>query len=262
MQIPRFWAPARDVVEAPDGSRKELTAWGWSDASREAASRLARERLERLAARVRAGSDLPRYPYASRPLREQVLESIDGGAEAVLTRNAYGAIVLNAARTLFIDVDLPTPGFADRMRQLWGQPSTSEAAALGRVKATLDGGGGSYRLYRTAGGFRILGTDSRIEPGSPESERLCRAQKSFRARLTPKPWRCGLAAPPGEYPFEREEDQAAFARWLDEYARASESFATCRFVEAIGWGRVHADNAAIVALHDARSRAASGLPLA
>jgi len=37
--------------------------------------------------------------------------------------------------------------------------------------------------------FDTLGAD-------PPYRRLCRTQKCFLARLTPKPWRCGVAKPP------------------------------------------------------------------
>ncbi|MEP6918402.1 MAG: hypothetical protein ABJC89_22345 [Acidobacteriota bacterium] len=44
--------------------------------------------------------------------------------------------------------------------------------------------------------------------------------------------------------------------------RAAESRATCQFVETIGAGWVHPEIAAIIRLHDDRTKATSGLPLA
>lgn len=84
---------------------------------------------------------------------------------------------------------------------------------------------------------------------------------SFRARLTPKPWRIGKAAPPGDSPREDERLRQAFEKWLQEYDRAAGSKATCQFVETIGSGTIHPEVAHIV-LHDERTRATSALPLA
>jgi hypothetical protein len=90
---------------------------------------------------------------------------------------------------------------------------------------------------------------------------LCKIQESFRARLTPKPWRCGQPNPPVSFPRD-PEDEALFANWLEAYDRAASEKATCRFVEAIGWGRTNADTDRIVRLHDERTKAGSDLPLA
>ena len=130
-------------------------------------------------------------------------------------------------------------------------------------------------MYKTAGGFRLLATDRVYTPGSSESEslmrqvgadpafiQLCRIQDSFRARLTPKPWRIGKAAPPGDFPREDARLQRDFDKWVQEYDRAAGSKATCQFVETIGQSTIHSDVAHIVQLHDDRTRATTGLPLA
>jgi hypothetical protein len=60
----------------------------------------------------------------------------------------------------------------------------------------------------------------------------------------------------------RETAIAAFAAWLERYERAAASKATCRFVETVGSGWLHPEIAPIVRLHDERTKAESGLPLA
>ena len=159
------------------------------------------------------------YACGSRPPREQILETLvssDGSAAAILTRNAYGAVVLNAAYMLFVDVDLPPPTLRDRLARLVGRTGIEPAPA--RLRERLESIGGSFRLYRTAAGLRVIATDRIFTPGSPNAERLmrelgadpafvqlCRAQKTFRARLTPKPWRCGLQAPSSDFPRQDGE---------------------------------------------------------
>jgi hypothetical protein len=92
--------------------------------------------------------------------------------------------------------------------------------------------------------------------------RLCRTQESFRARLTPKPWRCGCARLPVRYPRERADDQRRFSEWLQGYEIACDAKATCRLVDEVGWHRVHPDVAPILKAHDRVTKADSTLPLA
>jgi hypothetical protein len=96
----------------------------------------------------------------------------------------------------------------------------------------------------------------------PAFVQLCRAQRSFRARLTPKPWRCGLRAPSSEYPRQDADARREFEAWLAAYERACAERATCAFLEAVGPGRVLADHARVLRVHDTETRAESGLPLA
>jgi hypothetical protein len=131
------------------------------------------------------------------------------------------------------------------------------------------------RVYRTRAGYRYLVTHHVFDPtGAPAHDAmavlgvdekyraLCRVQQSFRARLTPKPWRIGLAAPKPRWPFASAEEEAEMNAWLEEYARASAGHAVCELVEELGSGVVHAEVAPVLALHDEMTGVGSGLPLA
>jgi len=277
MHIPRFWRRFEGEVRKPDGARLRLFAWGWSESSERDADANARERFQNIEHRVWQGLDLPKgYGYGSRPVREQILREIEGrrgDVEALLTRNAYGSVVLNAARTMFIDVDAPQADAGALGRLFRGR---QDDMSLDQVrKAVASAGIGTVRLYRTAAGFRLLATDRVFTPGSSEAEsamravgadpafvQLCKVQDSFRARLTPKPWRVGQKPPPGDFPREEGAEQQAFEEWLEKYEHAAASKATCRFIETIGSGWVDSDVARILALHDEQTRAGSDLPLA
>lgn len=282
MRIPRYWVRAEGRTPPDFEGDRTVAVWGWSEESRAAAERDAQQRLTQVLDRLRQGLGFPTgYAYGTRALREEILEELhdrDGSLEALLTRNTYGSVVLNAARVLFVDVDVPWPSPIGRLARLFGSKKPApEAAALSRIRDALkNDSGGSYRIYRTAAGFRVVATDRLFEPGSPDSERLmaalgadpsfvqlCRAQQSFRARLTPKPWRCGQPNPPSQFPREHPDDQAAFEAWRQAYEQAAESRATCGFVEAVGWGRMHDGAARIVDLHDRQTKAEwKDLPLA
>jgi hypothetical protein len=196
---------------------------------------------------------------------------------AVITRNSYGALVLNAARAMFIDIDLPENKPAGGLQKLFGGKSpTPEAEALSRIQQWAarrpDNG---VRVYRTAAGLRGLVTSYPFHPADGEAQQilhtlgsdplyitLCRAQESFRARLTPKPWRCGLPNPPGAFPRETPQAEHRHQQWVQRYTSTFPQFAVCRFIAHYGDERLHPTIAPIVALHDKHALAARELPLA
>lgn len=278
MRFPRWWVKASDRGEA-SGSAHPVEAWGWGD-SEGAARAEASTRLRRILDRIAAGERLPSgYGYGTRPVREAVLDVLSGpddAPDAVITRNQYGALVLNTTRLAFVDVDVPEPTLGDTLGRLFGRPVASEAIRE-RIRQALkqSGWGGTFRLYRTAGGYRILATDREFRPASsdtaalmtavgadPAYVNLCRVQQSFRARLSPKPWRCGLNSPPtGLLPGDIDNHQAC-EQWLAEYDAAGNRHATCQYLETVGAGQPAAWAAPLIAIHDARTRADTTLPLA
>ena len=288
MKIPTFWMRHEGDVQTPEGRQLRLFAWGWSESSAGDAESKARERFASLEQRVTQGLELPRgYAYGDRPVREQILDRVtaaDGSVDALLTRNSYGAVVLNTSRAMFVDVDaLETTESGPRghglLASVFGRKKSEEPVEdtrLTDIRSTLRRAGGSFRVYRTAAGYRLLATDRAFTPASSESEslmrsvgadpafiQLCRIQESFRARLTPKPWRMRMAhsVPPAQFPVEPGA-QPDLDRWLKEYERASQSRATCSFVEQIGSSAIDPAIEPIVRLHDDRTRATSGLLLA
>src|SRR5262249_22274267 len=156
---------------------------------------------------------------------------------AAITRNSYGALVLNADEMMFVDIDR-----RDLLR-----PGHTMDPVLEEIGGVVERHGLSARVYRTAAGHRAIITSRKFQAGSAEAEallqefgadpmyvRLCRLQASFRARLTPKPWRCNFYAPPVEFPFETPQAEEAFRRWDQEYNRQAAGFATCQFVAVFG----------------------------
>ena len=127
MRIPRFWQKAGQPVQTAQGATWRLEAWGWSDESEAAAAALARERLQAQAEAIAAGrGQRERYLYHDRPLREEVLERPLPGA--LITRNGYGARILNAAQVAFVDVDVDLPaGEPGFFGKLFGARSLQEA---------------------------------------------------------------------------------------------------------------------------------------
>src|SRR5699024_2213265 len=110
--IPQHWTSATDRAQDSQGRVYDLKVWGWWTTSIGQAGQVAAERLRDLVRRVHAGEGLFRRGayYPRLPLREEVLEEIhdaDGRLIAAITRNRYGAEVLNTEAVLIADVDVP-----------------------------------------------------------------------------------------------------------------------------------------------------------
>lgn len=279
MEIPAYWVKASTEESPGSPLPSKYSAWGWSSRNRAAAEEHANRRLASFVARIEAGEKLPRgYAYGNRPLREEILQELStGNGAAIVSRNAYGSLVLNTEDALFLDIDIPTQSLIDRIRGFFGKRRPSrEVQLLTQVREVLQGvAGASFRVYRTAAGIRVLGTDRTYPQGDQVAAdllshslvdrayaRLCEVQKSYRARLTPKPWRCGCDRPRVRFPYGNDSEQASFDQWLAVYEEASASRATCTLIEEVGWGRVSSEIAPIVELHDRATRIDSALPLA
>lgn len=130
------------------------------------------------------------------------------------------------------------------------------------------------RVYRTAAGLRILVTGAQAPPMSERARELltelssdplyvelCATHDSYRARLTPKPFRVDFSAPYWRWPFPDERARLGHEQWVAEYREKSDGSAVCRLVSASG-AIPDEDEQRLVALHDARCRVGSGLPLA
>jgi hypothetical protein len=155
-------------------------------------------------------------------------------------------------------------------------PADPQSAALGRLRQWLASNPAwRVRVYRTHSGLRYLVTHAPFAPtdgdaqaamralgADPQYVKLCAVQKSFRARLTPKPWRIGMDNPPVTFPYESPMAEGSMRQWVAGYDAASQGRATAQFVEEMGGGTEHPDIAPIRALHDEHTRATSGLPLA
>lgn len=108
MIIPRYWAEAR--LQHRDRKRQvTVRRFGWSDTGEADAQAHAETRVREAFERILAGEKLPRYERRVAyngaegvPIREEI---VDRHGDAVITRNAYGALCLNTPDALFADID-------------------------------------------------------------------------------------------------------------------------------------------------------------
>ncbi|MHB9048241.1 MAG: hypothetical protein ACYC35_20200 [Pirellulales bacterium] len=288
MNIPKFWSNATAEGVTTKGKAVAFSCWRSSDASEADAQESALAAAKRILDALLSGRQLDRYAYGCVPLREEVTNEVldgEGNRIAVVTRNLYGSLVLNAERVMFVDIDFPpvTTGEATRhfFARLFGRarqtPETNReevaTAAVEQFVAANPGWG--LRLYRTLAGLRGIVTHDVFDPKSssaldvltrmgsdPLYIRLCKAQECFRARLTPKPWRCGHHAASVRYPIADDAAAERQEQWQAVYDARQRGYATCRFLAHLGDGEVHPEVARIVELHDFVTRCNEALALA
>jgi hypothetical protein len=264
MRFPRHWHKAEN-----DTGR--VGATGWSDVSPERARARAEERLRRILDALASGraEDLDRYTYsADGVILEQEVErlALPGAGEAVISRNCYGALVLNSSNVLFIDVDVPVPA-AGLFARLRGRARSHEDALeeeLGRIRHwQQEHPEVTLVCYRTRAGFRLVVANRTFEPHAADSEAileelcndplyrtLCRKQACYRARLTPKPWRIGLRAPARTFPFRDATEEQAFRGWNARYDERRAVFAVCGAPIVLGTAPPAPDVQAVLDCHD------------
>jgi hypothetical protein len=287
MKIPKYWARATAETTPPRGGPVRFSCWRSSDTSEAVAHQAALAAARRILDGILRGKRLDRYDYGAMPLREEVLNTVETSDHqllAILTRNGYGSIVLNTGRVMFVDIDFPEQtgdGGKSLFKGLFGRKQKSadeekEQRARTAVEQFVeDNPAWGMRLYRTFAGLRAIVTHDVIEPqnasaidvlkqlgSDPLYIKLCKAQECFRARLTPKPWRCGCAPNPLRHPITDQKLLAWYEHWKEEYESKQAAFATCRFLTPLGNPFVHPEAEQIVELHDFTTRANEALPLA
>ena len=103
------------------------------------------------------------------------------------------------------------------------------------------------RVYRTAAGLRVIVTGAAAPPSSDRARELltelgsdplyvelCATHDSYRARLTPKPFRVGERALAVSWPFADDAARSAYEEWVSEYDGRASGHAVCRLVSASG----------------------------
>lgn len=230
---------------------------------------------------IQGGEDPQRYAYEVKNTEERLLEVLLRPDQKLshrireeigrITENKYGAEVLNVGRVMFVDVDTVLEK---------SDLSTAGVVAESEANQLLDefcneNPAFGFRVYKTCGGLRYLCTSGLFDPSSQlvkdvltrlradqSYKALCRIQKCFRARLTPKPWRVGTnPAVPKEvrYLNARHPD---YAEWRADYLSKIPDFATCHYQRSVGNPTAHPDTLQVVTLHDAITQASTTKPLA
>ncbi len=256
MKIYKHWTVEKQTIFI-DGRKGEITCYGGSNVSVEDARRAALEKAEKIQRKIAGEKQL--FEDYEVEIREEILQSIDD--HAVITRNRYGAQVLNVEKTMILDIDKPkeTGGLGGLFKKMKDKRSR-KAEIFDMVKnlAAAKYSQYGFRMYETYQGARVIVLGRDFDPRDSQTKMmmdefncdplytmLCVKQNCYRARLTPKPSRMRLRGYKVKYP--REGNESEFQSWLSEYERLSRNFSVCKFVEQVGASHSLPE---VVQLHD------------
>ena len=256
MKIYKYWTTEKQKILI-DGTEQEVTCYGGSNVSMEDARGKAKEKAQKIQRKI-AGEKHLFEDYESE-IREELLQTID--AHSAITRNRYGARVLNVENLMILDIDKPKPasgGLGGLFKKKDTRPPKEQIFEMVKTLATTKYKDLSFRVYETYQGARVIVLGREFDPRDDTTRKmmdefncdplytlLCNKQGCYRARLTPKPSRMKLKGFKVKYP--REGDDSEFQRWVSEYENLSRSFSVCKLIEQIGASHYVTD---VVRLHD------------
>ncbi len=254
LRLFRFWAE-KEFEVVIDGERRKIRCRAGSNESKQAAEELCRQKAERV--QLIVDKKVKRQNSYEKPTREHIIEEID--SENIITRNYYGALILNTSSVNIFDIDTYQKTFWERLTFKKIDNKQGIIGLLRRLHAEQIIPGTTWRIYETCKGIRVMVLGRFIEPGSEQFKNfceksnadglyswLCIQQRCYRARLTPKPYRMHIECIKYRCPVPEGQEQA-YKNWEHEYANAARGFAVCRYVETLGGGVV---DSRIIDLHD------------
>jgi len=254
MRIFKIWVEHIQELEI-DGIKQPSRFWGGSNISE--ADALEKAKRKSIKAQKIINGEEERDEHYVVDIMEEIVDKIDD--DNIITRNRYGALVLNSSKMLFIDIDTHVKSLFD---VLFREKLSRKELMLRRIerkvrKARYSNLG--FRLYETFKGYRLLVTNKDFAPQSAESrrmmkdfkadwlyERLCVKQNCYRARLTPKPYRVKQKKIRVTYPKRSLEEQENLNSWIRDYDDKSSKYSTCRLVKEFG----NVEMNQIIAYHD------------
>ncbi|WP_088893806.1 hypothetical protein [Leptolyngbya ohadii] len=281
-----FWAGKRGVEDAPAEVRDYLTdliveastAQDDSEVLVRWTARLSLQERNALAYLSRVpigdsqfakqwyGLENGEYSVADEPIVHEI--SHDGQPQGIVTRNRYDCLVLNCDSMMIVDVDICAPEHEETQDCARNsQVALSQKQAIAAVENLAEQFSHlGFRVYRTRNGLRHLCVTQPFDPQDtathrlmanlyvdPLYARLCQFQATFRARLTPKPWRVD-----DEY-----RQKFIYDRITGAVIPESSRYAVCHLIEIIGEPEILPEFEPLVQIHDSYCRVSRlGLELA
>jgi hypothetical protein len=243
MKLYKYWVAEKQRILI-DGEQQEITCYGGSNLSTDDARIKAREKAEKIQRKIKGEKHLfDEYEVA---IREEMLQIIDD--HSVITRNRYGAQVLNVEDLMILDIDKPRESFGFGGLFKKKETGSDKTKIFDMVRKLATGpkyGEYGLRLYETYQGARVIVLGKSFDPRDSGTKimmdefncdslytRLCIKQGCYRARLTPKPYRMNMRAYKVRFP--RDGDDSEFQQWLEDYETGSRRYSVCKFIEQIG----------------------------
>ena len=253
MKLYKYWTVEKRKILI-DGMEQVINCYGGSNVSAEDALSRAREKAEKIQRKIAGERHI--FDRYEAEIREEILQMIDD--HSAITRNRYGAQVLNTENLMILDIDKPKPTGGLFKRKDNRPPKDQIFDMVRNLAASANYKDYGFRTYETYQGARVIVLGKNFDPRNSETRKmmdefncdplyttLCNKQGCFRARLTPKPYRMKMK--PYKVSFPREDVDPEFQLWLAEYERASRNFSVCKFIEQVG-ARHYEDRA--IQIHD------------
>jgi hypothetical protein len=257
MKLYKYWIIEKQNIVL-DGAEQTITCYGGSNLSSEEARARAKEKAEKIKRKIQGEKHL--FDEYEVEIREEILRLIDD--HSAITRNRYGAQVLNAEKLLILDIDKPKSiggGLAGLFRKKDTRPPKEQIFdAVRQLAAAPKYREYGFRIYETFQGARVIVVGREFEARNRETMdimrefhcdqlymAICQKQGCFRARLTPKPYRMNMRRYKVQFPREGEDTE--FREWLEDYERESRSFNVCRLIEQVGAKHVPSE---VIQIHD------------
>lgn len=242
MRIFKFWIEYSKELDI-NGTKQSSKVFGGSNISESDAIEDAKNRL--IKAQKIINGEIGKDDEYESDIIEEIIEKIDN--DNIITRNRYGALVLNSKKMMFIDIDSYSKSILDI---LFKKKLSQKELMLNKIEKTIKQNKYSdfgFRVYETKKGYRVLVTNKDFNARSKESKRmmsdfnsdylyrwLCIKQNCYRARLTPKPYRIKQKRIKVYYPNRNDEQQQTLSNWIKEYEQKSSRFSTCHLIKQFG----------------------------
>ncbi|HET9907413.1 MAG TPA: hypothetical protein VFQ23_12245 [Anaerolineales bacterium] len=244
MKLYKFWTVEKQKVLI-HGEEQIITCYGGSNVSEEEARSRAKDKAEKIRRKIAGERHV--FDRYEAEIREEILQMVDD--HSAITRNRYGAQVLNTENLMILDIDKPKPaagGLGGLFKKKDTRSPKEQIFEMVRNLATsAKYKGYGFRTYETFQGARVIVLGGSFDPRSSPSKdmmdefncdplytTLCNKQGCFRARLTPKPYRMKMK--PYKVNFPRESTDPEFQRWLSDYEGESRNYSVCKFIEQVG----------------------------
>ncbi|MBD2463410.1 hypothetical protein H6G89_20465 [Oscillatoria sp. FACHB-1407] len=197
--------------------------------------------------------NLGEYSVVTEPVLQEIYYK--GQLQGFITRNRYNCEVLNCDRMLIIDVDICSP-WNDEIQDCAksSQIAMTQRQAISAVKSLTEQFPKlGFRVYRTRNGLRHVCTTQPFDPLDPATyrlmqsfyvdplyARLCKFQSTFRARLTPKPWRVD----------EDYAERFVYDRVTRLVLPEPSNYAVCYLIDIIGNKKIIHEFEPLIQTHD------------
>lgn len=288
MRIYKIWAKHEEVMESMEIIsldplqrelvRREFKFYGGSNDSYEDALQKAKLKSQIVKSKIDGNFNYRKDLDYEVDIKEEVIAELN--ENNIITRNRYGALVLNTTEVMFIDIDEEDfkffYGFKFPLLKLYhffkGYTLEQKIESHINYKAKLLCFKNVYfRVYRTPKGYRVAVLGKDIQANSDYAgwvfsqfnsdylySELCKKQNCYRARITPKPWRIGVKKLKIIFPLRSEEEDRVQEEWVSNYRKKSNDYASCKYL----YDKGKPVESKVIHYHDRFCKAHSNLPLA